>query len=326
MLSRRTLLSSLAGGACLGLGGPIALAQSYPTRAITIVVPFPPGSNADVILRTIADRLQRELGQSAMVEHRPGGAGGTVGTKSVAIAEPDGHTLLFSTPGPLVIAPAVYKDIGYDAATAFAPIASIFSTPQVLAINPGLPARTMQELVGYAKANPGVIKYASPGFGTQPHLLGEMLKLQTGIDIIHVPYKGPAQIVSDLIAGHIHMNFETAPLILPQAETGKVLALAVADGRRLALAPDLPTTTEAGFPNLQATFWTGMLAPAGTPAPVIERLNAAINATLATTEVQTSLARLGARPLIDNSRGFGAFIASEARKWQKVASEAKVAA
>jgi tripartite-type tricarboxylate transporter receptor subunit TctC len=324
MLSKRTFVAALL---ALGTGVlPTAVsAQPYPSRPITVIVPFPPGSNSDVVLRTLSDKLTASLGQPIVIEHRPGGAGGTVGTKAAAAASPDGHTLLFSTPGPLVIAPAVYKNLGYDAATAFTPIALIFSVPQMLAVNNAIPAKTMNELVAYAKANPGKITFASPGYGTQPHLLGEMLRLQTGIDITHAPYKGPGQIIGDLIGGQIQMNFETAALLLPHVEAGKVRALAIADDARSPQAPDLPTTAESGFPKLQATFWTGMLAPAGTPPAVIERLNGAINEALKSPELQQSLAKLSAKTRIGTPSEFASFITAEAVKWKDVTQAAKVA-
>src|ERR1700730_6059097 len=182
-----------------------ATAQSYPTRPVTIIVPFPPGGNSDLVIRHLADRLSLSLSQPVIVENRAGGAGGTVGTKACANANPDGYTLLFIPPAPLVTAPLIYKNLGYDPVRSFAPVAMIFSIPQMLVINPALPVKSMEQLVSHAKANPGKISFASPGYGTQPHLLGEMFRLMTGINIVHVHYKVPAQAVTDLLAGQVQM-------------------------------------------------------------------------------------------------------------------------
>ena len=231
------------------------------------MAPFPPGGPTDGAARLIADRLSSLFGQTVVVENRPGGAGGTVGVKSAASADPDGYTILFTPPGPLVTAPAIFRNVGYDPAKAFAPVAAVFSSPQILVVNPNVPAKSMQELVAHAKANPGKVSYASPGFSTQPHLLGEMLKLMTGADIVHVPYKGSAPVLTDLIAGQVQMYFDSASFLLPHVQSGKLRVLAVADESRLPQLPDTPTTVEAGFGKLQASYWVGVLVPAGTPAP-----------------------------------------------------------
>ena len=222
-------------------------AQPYPNKLIRIVAPFPPGGPTDGAARLIADRLSTVLGQTIVIDNRPGGAGGTVGVKSVASADPDGYTLLFTPPGPLVSAPAIYRNVGYDPAKAFAPVTAVFSSPQILVVNPNVPAKSMRELVAHAKANPGKVSYASPGFGTQPHLLGEMLKLITGVDMVHVPYKGSAPVLTDLIAGQVQVFFDAASFLLPHVASGKLRVLAVADERRIPQLPDTPTTVEAGF-------------------------------------------------------------------------------
>ena len=212
-----------------------------------------------------------------MIENRPGGAGGTVGAKSVAVAEPDGYTLLFSSPGPLVTAAAVYKSLDYDPIRSFAPIAMLIYAPQMLVVHPSVPANSLPEFVAYAKSNPGKITFGSSGYGTQPHMLGEMLKLAADIDIIHIPYRGAGQSVTDLVAGQVQMIFETTAILLPHVEGGRLRALAVATDKRSALLPDVPTTAESGYPKLMASFWSGLLAPAGTPAAIVEKLNGAVN-------------------------------------------------
>jgi len=303
-----------------------ATAQPYPTRPITIVVPYPPGRNSDFVLRHLADRLSAALGQPVIVENRPGGAGGTVGTKALANANPDGYTLGFVPAGPLVTAPLIYKNLGYDPARDITPVAMVFSIPQMLVINPTLPVRSMEQLVSHAKANPGKISYATPGYGTQPHLLGEMFKLETGINIVHVPYKGPALAITDLLAGHVQMYFDTVALFLSHIKAGKLTALAIAAEARSLELPDVPTTTESGFATLRSTFWAGVVAPKGTPAGVVGKLNLAINEILKSPELETNLAKINAMPKLGSPEDFALFMAAETQKWTKVIAAAGIKA
>ena len=303
-----------------------ATAQPYPTRPITIVVPYPPGGNSDFVLRHLADRLSAALGQPVIVENRPGGAGGTVGTKALANANPDGYTLGFVPAGPLVTAPLIYKNLGYDPARDITPVAMVFSIPQMLVINPTLPVRSMEQLVSHAKANPGKISYATPGYGTQPHLLGEMFKLETGINIVHVPYKGPALAITDLLAGHVQMYFDTVALFLSHIKAGKLTALAIAAEARSLELPDVPTTTESGFATLRSTFWAGVVAPKGTPAGVVGKLNLAINEILKSPELETNLAKINAMPKLGSPEDFALFMAAETQKWTKVIAAAGIKA
>jgi tripartite-type tricarboxylate transporter receptor subunit TctC len=322
----RVILSAVAATSlCLSAAGQVK-AQSYPTRLIKLVVPNPPGGPSEIVIRTLAERLSSSLGQSVIVENRPGGANGAIGAMSVARADPDGYTLLFSNPGPMVVAPAVYKNLGYDPIKSFAPIAMIFSSPQVLAVNPAVTVKTIQELVAYARANPGKINFASPGYGSQPHLLGEMLKLIAGIDLVHVPYRSAALAVTDLLAGQVQMEFETMPLLLPHIEAGKLKALAIADATRSPQLPDVPTTIESGMPTLQATFWSGVLAPAGTPERTVDKLNAAINEILKSKEIEAILARLSAKPKIGSPQDFAAFVTAESQKWTAIVNAAGIKA
>jgi tripartite-type tricarboxylate transporter receptor subunit TctC len=326
MLIGRALLTAVAAVGGILLAIDATMAQPYPNRLIRMVAPFPAGGPTDGAARLIADRLSAVLGQTIVVENRPGGAGGTVGAKSVVSAEADGYTLLFTPPGPLVTAPAIFKNVGYDPAKAFAPVASIFSSPQILVVNPAVPVKSMQELVAYAKANPKKVSYASPGFGTQPHLLGEMLKLMTGVNIAHVPYKGSAPVLTDLIAGQVQMFFDTASFLIPHVQSGKLRALAVADAQRIAQLPDVPTTIEAGFGKLQATFWTGVLVPAGTPAEIIERLNAAINEVMKSKALAETLVKLTATPRIGSPQDFATFLAAERARWTEIITAANIRA
>jgi tripartite-type tricarboxylate transporter receptor subunit TctC len=317
MLTKRALLATAIAAGCGMLAVSPAPAQTYPSRPIKLIYPFAPGGS-DFVARILADRLSSSLGQPVIVENRPGGAGGTVGTKSVALAEPDGYTLLYCSPGPLVVAPSVYKNLGYDPVGSFAPIATIFSSPHMLVVHPGVPVRSMQELVAYAKANPGKINFASPGYGTLPHLLGEMFRSMSGGDIVHVPYKGAGATVADVLAGQVQIYFEYVTLLLPHIKAGNLRALAVADATRSPQLADVPTTIESGFPRLQSTFWSGVLAPAGTPASIVNRLNAAINEVLKSAEFAATLANLSARPKIGSPQDFAAFMAAETQKWAGV--------
>ncbi len=320
MSAARALLS-----AAVILGGVLAAqAQTYPSRLVKLVVPTSAGGPTDGMARRLAEKLAPVLGQTVIVENLAGGAGGTLGARAVASAPPDGHTLLFSIPGPLVTAPVVYKNIGYDPLKSFAPVATILSSPQLLVVNPSLPVKSLPELVAYAKANPGRISFASGGFGTQPHLLGEMLKLLAGLDMVHVPYKGAAPALTDLMTGHVQMYFETVASMYPHVEAGKLRALAVADDTRNSHLPETPTTAEAGYPKLKATLWMGVLAPAGTPAAIVNRLNAAINDALRTPDFETAFARVSAKAKIGSPQDFADFLGAETRKWAEVVNAAGI--
>ncbi len=325
MLTRRAFLSSTVGAAALALPASLpAAAQAYPTRLIKIVVPSPPGGASELVIRPIAERLTSVLGQPVVIENRPGGAGGTLGARSVAGADPDGYTLLVSAPGALVVAPALYKNLGYDPAKNLAPIATLFSSPQILVVNPALPVTSLNDLVAYAKANPGKVSFASPGYGTQPHLLGEMFRLNAGIDIVHVPYKGPTQGITDLLGGQVQMIFENIPLLLSHVRSGRLRALAVADDGRSPQLPDVPTTIEAGLPKLQATFWAGVLAPAGTSVGIIGKLNAALNEEMRSKDIDAVLVKLSAKPKLGTPEDFARFMAAETRKWSDVVAAAGI--
>jgi tripartite-type tricarboxylate transporter receptor subunit TctC len=318
---RPSLLTALVALGLNALAIQPAAAQAYPNRPVKIVIPFAPGGPTEFIIRLVADRLTAALGQAFVIENRPGGAGGTVGAKSVAVAEPDGYTLLFSSPGPLVTAAAVYKNLDYDPIKSFSPIAMVIYAPQMLVIHPSIPANSLPELVAYAKRNPGTITFGSSGYGTQPHMLGQMLRLMAGIDIIHVPYRGAGQSVTDLLAGQVQMIFETTAILLPHVQAGKLRALAVATETRSPLLPDVPTTAESGYPKLMASFWSGLLAPAGTPAGVVQKLNTTVNEILKSKEAQTGLARLSAEARIGSPQDFAVFIAAEAPRWTAIANE-----
>ena len=318
MLTRRILLMSLAASS---FAGAVQAENAFPNRAIKIVVPFPPGTSSELVVRTIADRLTAKFGHPVVVENRPGGAGGTVGAAAVANAAPDGYTLLASPPGPLVTAAALYKGLSYDPSS-LVPVALLFESPQLLVVHPNVPAGTPQELAQYARTNPGKVSYASPGYATQPHLLGEMFKAQARIDIVHVPYKGPANAVTDLLAGQVQMYFETSPLVLPLVQSGRLKLLATAGVHRAPQLPDVPTMVESGFADLVGGFWAGIVAPAGTPPAVVATLNTAINSVMQSNDVQAALAKLGALSRLGSPEDFRAFVIAENRKWSEVIKSA----
>jgi len=266
------------------------------------------------------------LGQPVIVDNRPGGAGGTVGAKAVANANPDGCTLLFTPAAPLVTAPLIYRNLGYDPFKSFTPVAMVFSTPQMLAVTPTLPVDSMVQLASYAIDNPGKVSFASPGFGTQPHLLGEMFRLATGANIVHVPYKGAQQPVTDLMAGQVQMCFDTVALFLPHLQVGKIKPLAIADDMRSDQLPAVPTTAESGFPALKATFWASIVAPMGTPADTVDKLNLSINEILRSSELEASLAKFNAKPKMGSPQEFAKFWRAETEKWTNVIRSAGVKA
>jgi len=318
----RTGFAVFAAMLALGISSAQAIAQSYPTRPIKMVVPFAPGG-ADVIARLVGDQLSAGLGQPVVIENRPGGAGGTVGTKSVTTAEPDGYTLTLASPGPITVAPAVYKNLDYDPIKQLAPVAMIASSPVVMVVHPAVPAKTVREFVAYAKANPGKINFASPGFGTSSHLFGELLKQRTGIDIVHVPYRGATPAIVDLVAGQVQMLFDNVRNVQSFIQAGKLRPLAVTGARRSREMPDLPTMAEAGIDGwFDGYYWNGVLTPAGTPAPIIEKLNVVINDGLRGREMPAALARLGMEPKGGSPQDFAAHIAAELERWTAVARAA----
>jgi tripartite-type tricarboxylate transporter receptor subunit TctC len=320
MMTRVVLLSAIT---VFGLVST-AMAQPagpYPNHPIKMVVPFAPGG-ADLIARLIGERITTALGQPVVIENRPGGAGGTVGTKFVTTADPDGYTLTLASPGPITVAPVVNKTLDYDPLKQLTAVAMIARSPFVLVMNPGVPANTLQEFVAYAKANPGKINFVSPGFGTSSHLFGELLKQRTGIDIVHIPYRGSAPAIVDLVAGQVQLYFDNVRNLKPFIQSGKLRALGVTSDSRTSELPDVPTMKEAGVEGIAGFYWNGVLAPAATPASIIEKLNAVINDGLRTSAVKESLAKLGMDPIIGSPQDFTKLIADEYRSWTAVARAA----
>jgi tripartite-type tricarboxylate transporter receptor subunit TctC len=314
----RLILAVLLGLTC-ALGA--ASAQPYPSRPIKLVVPFPPGGPVDVMGRLVAQELSQRLG-TVVVDNRPG-AGGTIGSRSAAAAPPDGYTLLFGSSTTLAASPALYKNLGYDPVRSFAPVAMISSVPFALVVAPALPVRTVAELVAYAKAHPGKLNYGAPT-GALPHLTAEMFKTAAGVDIVHIPYKGAANGITDLLSGQVDLTFEPISVLVGHIRDGTLRALAVTGETRSAELPDLPTMIECGLPSVVSVSWSGIVAPVGTAEPIVERINAVVNAALGTPDMQSALARLGAAPRAGTPADFAGFIAAETPKWAAVVKAAHI--
>jgi tripartite-type tricarboxylate transporter receptor subunit TctC len=314
----RSVLTAIA-GACaaivLALGGPACAQQKYPDRPIRMIVPFPPGGPIDTMARVVAQELGTRLGQ-VVVENRAGG-GSTIGTKSVASAEPDGYTLLFGSSGSLAVAPALYSSLGIDPLKAFAPVATVALLPHVFVENIDVPANTLGEFVAYAKANPGKLNYGA-GLGTPPHLLSTLFKTEAKIDIVYIPYTGSAQSINDLLGGRTQFTIDGLVGLYPMIKAGKVRALAIARGERWPALPDVPTMAESGYPDFVIDAWTGVVAPAGTPPAIVEKLNAAINGGLKSPAAQESLAKFSAIAKLGTPEDFKKFLAEQMQKWGSI--------
>jgi tripartite-type tricarboxylate transporter receptor subunit TctC len=287
-----------------------AAAQTYPARPIRMLVGFAPGGPADVMARLIGPRLYATLGQPIVIENRPG-AGGTLAARLLAESEPDGYTLLLGNTSTLVVSPLMYKNVGYDALKAFAPIAWLGTTSDILVVNPKSPLQSVAQLIAYAKANPGKLNYSTPGIGTPPHLIGEMLKLRAGVDIVHVPYKGGGPSIQAVIAGEVDFTFENPAVALPLVQAGTVRALAVTSAERDPRAPDVPTLIESGLPDFISESFTGVVGPAGIPGSIVTRLNSAINGSLRSPDVAATLTKLAVDTKTEPPEKFGAFLAQE---------------
>ena len=314
-------LAALVGVAAIAVAAPTcAQTPAYPTKPIRLVVPFPPGGATDIIARAVAQKLSETWGQSIVVDNRPG-AGGNIGTELVAKAAPDGYTLEMGTVGTHAINASLYAKIPFDNVKDFAPIILVAGVPNVLEVTPSLPVNSVQELIAYAKANPGKLNFASSGNGTSIHLSGELFKTMTGVQMTHVPYKGSAPALADLIGGQVQLMFDNLPPSLAQIKAGKLRALAVTSSTRTAALPDIPTVAEAGVPGFEASSWFGLLAPAATPAPIVAKINAEIAKWLATPEAKEKLLAQGANAAGGTPDDFARHIGAETTKWAKVVKE-----
>ena len=317
MIDRRTLIML----ALFASAASPVKAADYPTRPIKMIAPFTPGSPVDVVARLFAQHLSNELGQSVVVENRPG-AGTTIGMKAAALAEPDGYTLLFQS-SSLVVAPAMYKNLDFDPLKSFTPVANVAWGSWVTVVPPQLPVHSLQELIAYAKAHPNTLNFGY-GQGTAPQLVGEWFNKTNGLAIANVPYKGGMQAITDMLGGTIQLNIGTTSTLLPLIREGKIRAIAQWGKTREADLPDVPTMIESGFPGLSLGFWAGLWAPAGTPAPLVERLNAAANKALGTAEMRASMHRLGIAPSIGSVKDFASFIAGETPRWADIVAASGV--
>jgi tripartite-type tricarboxylate transporter receptor subunit TctC len=314
MQSRRTVLAAFASALAGPLIGHQAAAQAWPSRNLSLIVPFTPGGSTDILARLLGQKLQESLGRSVIVESRPG-AGGSIGSDQVAKAAPDGHTLLMGHIGTLAVNPGIYPKLPYDPVRSFAPVSLIARVHNVLVVTPDLPVRSVADLIALARARPGTLNYATGGNGSAAHIATAAFADAAGLSLVHVPYRGTAPAVQDLLGGRIQIMLTGAPVVLPLAQAGQLRALGVSGERRLAAAPEIPTIAEAALPGFEASQWYGIVAPAGTPEPVVERLNAAIRAAFADQAVAARLEQEGAEVWTSTPAEFRALIETEIARW-----------
>jgi tripartite-type tricarboxylate transporter receptor subunit TctC len=309
----------LGAAAALGAAGGSSdgRAQTFPNRPITLVIPFVPGGSTSIVGRVIADKMSQLLGESIVVDNRPG-AGGTVGTKVVAKSNPDGYTILLGYTGTLAIEPSLYKNAGYDPRKDFAPIGMIGHAPNSLVVHPAFPAKTVAELIAYAKANPGKVNFGSAGVGTVSHIAGEYFAQVAGIKLVHIPYKGTGPALTDVLGGHIPMAFAPIPASHANVSAGLLRALAVTSATRSSLLPEVPTVAESGLPGFDVSLYYGLVAPAGTPRPIIDKLNTQLRAALDSEEVKKQLAQDGTEITPGTPEDYADFIAKDERKWSEL--------
>ena len=293
----------------------VAMAQAYPTRAVRLIIGYPPGGSADITARLMAQWLSERLGQTFVIENRPG-AGTNLATEAAVRANPDGYTLFLVAPANAINA-TLYDKLNYNFIRDIAPVAGIIRFPNVVVVNPSVPVKTIPEFIAYAKANPGKLNMASSGNGSTIHMSGELFKMMTGVDLIHVPYRGGALALTDLIGGQVQVMFDNLPTSAEYVKTGKLRGLAVTSTTRSEVLPDLPTVSEF-VPGYEASAWYGIGAPKDTPAEIIDKLNKEINAGLDNPKIKARLADLGAAPLVLSPAAFGKLIADETERWGKV--------
>ncbi len=321
---KNTLARLLAAALPLALAmGPAAAQQDYPNKPIRLIVPFTPGGVTDTGARVVADKLGARLGQSVVVDNRPG-ASGNIGTQMVATAAPDGYTLLLGFDGTLVINPHVYAKVPFDTLKDFAPVSKIGDAVLIIVVHPSVPAKTLSELVAYSKTNPGGVSYGSAGTGSTPHLAGELLKARTGANFVHVPYKGGGQSMTDLVGGSLPMLYTAVAGAYPFVQKGQIRPIAVSSAQRLTSLPEVPTVAESGVPGFESSSWIGILAPAKTPQPIVERLQRELHAVVQSPEVRERLASLGISALGNTPAEFGQQIRADLAKYDQIVKAAKV--
>ena len=307
----------------LGIFAANAAAQSWPAKPVRLMVPFPPGGSTDIIARIVAQKLGERLGQPFIIENR-GGAGGTLGTAQVAKSAPDGYNLVLGTTSTHVVAPSVFKQPGYDPVKDFAPISLVAVTPYLLVVNPSLPAKSLKELVDLAKSRPGKLNYASAGVGSTTHLSMEMLKGASKIYMLHIPYTGNGPAGTAVIGGQVEVLFGSLPAVLPHAKSGRVRALAVGTPVRSPSLPEVPTVAESGYPGFDASLWLAVMAPAGTPQPIVERLHKEIVSLVGAADTRDALGKAGAEPLTSTPAELAAMIRDGVAKYAEIVKMAGV--
>ncbi len=300
-----------------------ARAQTYPNRPITLVIPFAPGGSTSIVGRVIADKMAQLLGQGIVVDNRPG-AGGTAGSRLVAKSEPDGYTILLGYTGTLAIGPSLYKNVGYDPRKDFAPIGMIGNAPSALVVHPSFPPKSVAELIAYAKAHPGEVNFGSAGVGSVNHITGEYFARAAGITLTHIPYKGTGPALTDLLGGHIPMALAPIPPVHGNVSAGLLRALAVTGKTRNSLMPDVPTIAETGLTGFEASLYYGLVAPAGTPKPIIDRLNKELRAALASDDVRKQLGDDGTEITPSSPEEYADFIDKDEKKWSQLVKDSGV--
>ncbi|MBB2777634.1 UNVERIFIED_ORG: tripartite-type tricarboxylate transporter receptor subunit TctC [Comamonas terrigena] len=319
--TRRTGLKTLAAAALAvaGMGSALA-ADAYPDKPLTMVVPFSAGGTTDILARIVGQALGQELGQTIIIDNKPG-AGGNIGAQQASRAKADGYTLFMGTVGTHAINQALYKKLPYDPVKDFAPLSRVANVPNLLVAHPSRPYKTVQEMIAYAKKHPGEVTYGSPGSGASPHVSGALFQSMTGAEMTHVPYKGSAPAISDLLGNQIAVMFDNMPSAIQHVRSGKLRPIAVTTAKRSPELPDVPTIAEAGVPGYEATSWFGLWAVAGTPAPILTKLQTALTKVLKDPAVAKKIADQGGEVVIETPAQFDAFIKSEAAKWGKVVKE-----
>jgi len=304
---------------CMALGVPAAWGQAYPSRPIRVIVPAPPGSAPDFLSRLLAPKLGDMWGQPLVIDNVLG-AGGNIGTDRVAKAPADGYTLLFNTIGPIAVNISMYSNLSFDPVRDFAPITLVSKVPNILVVHPSVPVKSVQELISYAKANPGKLRYGSPGSGTSNHLSAELLKLMAGIDLLHIPYKSSAQMTTDILGGQVEVVFHNAPVLLPHVKSGALRGLGITSATRNSSAPELPPIAET-VPGFEVTAWFGFMAPAHTPVGVVNKIHADVVKALALPDVRERMLIQAAEPIGSTPQEYAAFIGTEIEKWAKVVKQ-----
>ena len=315
----RTLALALSAVPALAIATPAA-AQAWPAKPMRWIAPYPPGGSSDLVARAVGTRLAEQLGQPVLIDNRPG-VGGSLGTELAARAAPDGYTMLLANIAPLAINPHIYPKLGYDVMRDFEAVSLLATGPTLLVVGPSLPVKNLQELIALAKAKPGAIKYGTGGSGTPAHLTTELLRLMTGIELLHMPYKGTGQSVTDLLGGQIDFVFASPPVAAAHVKSGKLRALAASSAKRTPLAPDIPTVAESGVPGFDMVTWWGAVVPAKTPAAIIDRLNAMLRKSLEFADTQERFAALGIDVQSSTPAAFRSFMAAELARYAKLSKQ-----